>query len=78
MPNNSPTPTFVDLIKRDYGDEYRNMSNGQIEGELKSMREKIMEMNEKLNRMLDKYELMGLKHVKKEAQINNPHKFLSK
>lgn len=42
------------------------------------MREKIMEMNEKLNRMLDKYELMGMKHVKKEAQINNPHKFLSK
>lgn len=42
------------------------------------MREKIMEMNEKLNRMLDKYELMGMKYVKKEAQINNPHKFLSK
>ncbi len=41
------------------------MGNSQIESELKAMREKILEMNEKLNKLLDKYELLGVKHIKK-------------
>ncbi len=42
------------------------------------MRERLIDMNTKLNMMLDRYELLAGSTNKKEAQINNPYKFLSK
>jgi hypothetical protein len=42
------------------------------------MRERIIEMNKKLNKMLDRYELLAGTIPRKEVQIQNPYKFLSK
>lgn len=41
------------------------------------MRERIQQMNEKLNRMLDRYELMA-RPIQREAVINNPHLLLTR
>ena len=49
----------------------------KLESELKEMRERIIQMNMTLNKMLDKYELLGSKNTKKEPIITNPHKFYS-
>jgi hypothetical protein len=54
------------------------MSQIKLENDLKEMRERIMEMNGQLNRMLDRYELLAGTGPKKEVQIMNPHKFLAK
>jgi hypothetical protein len=54
------------------------MSVIKLESELKEMRERIIEMNTTLNRMLDKYELLANKTTKKDIIIANPHKFFSK
>ena len=54
------------------------MSQIKIEYELKEMREKIIELNAKLNKMLDRYELLAGTTPQKEVQIQNPYKFLSK
>jgi len=50
----------------------------QLETELKEMREKIIEMNAKLNKMLDRYELLAGTGSPKETPILNPYQFLSK
>lgn len=42
------------------------------------MRERIIDMNGQLNKMLDRYELLAGTNQKKDVQIANPHKFLSK
>lgn len=41
------------------------------------MRERIQQMNERLNRMLDRYELMA-RPIQKETVISNPHLLLTK
>ena len=54
------------------------MSVIKLEGELRDMRERIIEMNNALNKMLDKYELQAGKNTKKDPIITNPHNFFSK
>lgn len=41
------------------------------------MRERIQQMNERLNRMLDRYELIA-RPIQRDAVINNPHLLLTK
>ena len=53
------------------------MSCADMETEIKMMRSQIMSMNDKLNRMLDKYELLA-QPIRKEVHISNPHLFLTK
>jgi hypothetical protein len=68
----------VEQIRSDYGSEYRLMSQIKLENDLKEMRERIIDMNGQLNKMLDRYELLTGTNQKKGVQIANPHKFLSK
>ena len=42
------------------------------------MRERIIEMNGKLNKMLDKYELLSGASKKPAIRTANPHKYLPK
>ena len=42
------------------------------------MRERIITMNTKLNKMLDRYELLAGTSPKKDIHISNPHKFILK
>lgn len=68
----------MEQIRSDYGSEYRLMSQIKLENDLKEMRERIIDMNGQLNKMLDRYELLTGTNQKKGVQIANPHKFLSK
>ena len=54
------------------------MSQIKLENDLKEMRERIIDMNSQLNKMLDRYELLAGTTQKKDVEIVNPHKFLSK
>lgn len=54
-PRSPPKSSFVERLQQDYGVEYINMSCGQIEEDLRTMREQMVTMNDRLNRMLDRY-----------------------
>lgn len=68
----------AEQVKNDYGVEYKLMSQIKLENDLKEMRERIIQMNVTLNKMLDKYELMAVRQQKQDVQISNPYKFLGK
>lgn len=60
-----------------HNEVYMNYSEQELEQELKSMREQIITMNLRLNKLLDRYELLG-GYKSKDIYIHDPHAFITK